>query len=185
MNTLITKKRLSVKTQTIATIGAVTAAVAFPQLLHALGQFAGLGSSLGETLLPMHLPIILVGLIAGPYAGAVSGILAPLISFGLSGMPGIVMLPFIVIELAVYGLIAGLLRTKKMPALLKIFITQIGGRAVRGVAILFSIYAFSNSGIAPAVIWTSIIAGLPGLLLQWSLLPLLLFWIENRGAHES
>jgi hypothetical protein len=36
-----------------------------------------------------------------------------------------------------------------------------------------------------AVIWNSVMSGLPGILLQWSLIPLILFWIENRkNSHE-
>lgn len=185
MNTQsITKKQLSIKTQSIATIGAVAAAVVLPQLFHTTGQVAGLGTSLGEAFLPMHLPIILVGLLAGPYAGLAAGILAPLVSFGLTGMPGVMMLPFIVIELAMYGLFAGLLRSKNLPTLAKVLLVQLSGRAVRAGAILLSVYGFANSGLSAAVIWSSIVAGLPGLILQWSLLPLLLFWVENRGRNE-
>ena len=92
----------------------------------------------------MHLPIILVGLLAGPYAGLVSGALGPLCSFALSDMPGLVMLPFMMIELAVY--------------------------------------AFGNESIRIASIWNSVVTGLPGLLLQRSLLPLIVFWVSASPA---
>lgn len=104
------KPRLSLKVQVIATIAAIAGAVILPQFFHLLGAISGLGSALGETFLPMHLPIILVGLLAGPYAGAISGLFGPLLSFALSGMPGAYMLPFMMIELCVYGLVSGLLR---------------------------------------------------------------------------
>lgn len=51
-------------------------------------------------------------------------------------MPGIVMLPFIMIKLCGYGLAAGLLRNAKIPTFGKVVIAQIAGRAVRTVAIL-------------------------------------------------
>lgn len=185
MNTQLTiKSRLSIKIQVLATFCAVAAAVVLPQIFHTIGQVAGLSASLGEAFLPMHLPVILVGLLAGPYAGLATGILAPLVSFGLSGMPSSVMLPFIVIELAMYGLIAGSLRSINIPVLAKVLLIQIGGRAVRTIAILMSIQLFANTTISAAVIWTSILAGLPGLILQWSLIPLLLFWLEKRGSHD-
>lgn len=175
----IGKPRLSVKVQILATIAAIVAAVAVPQVFHALGAISGLGTALGETFLPMHLPIILVGLLAGPYAGAISGLLGPLASFALSGMPGAVMLPFMMIELCAYGLFAGFLRNAKMPTIAKVLITQVAGRAVRAAAILISVYAFGKEGIGVAVIWMSIGAGIFGLVLQWALLPLIVYRVEN------
>ncbi len=179
------KTRLSVKVQTIATIAAIVGAVAVPQLFHALGAVSGLGTSLGETFLPMHLPIILVGLLAGPYAGAAAGLLGPLASFAVSGMPGAVMLPFMMIELCAYGLFAGLLRNVKMPTLAKVLAVQIGGRAVRAAAILISVYGFGNESVRVATIWTSIGTGLFGLVLQWALIPLAVYRIENIKKHEN
>lgn len=180
-----TKSGLSVKAQTLATIAAIVGAVAVPQIFHVLGRVSGLGTALGETFLPMHLPIILVGLLAGPYAGAIAGLLGPLASFALAGMPGIVMLPFMMIELCVYGLFAGLLRNVKMPTIAKIVITQIAGRAVRAAAILIAVYALGNESVRVASIWTSIGTGIFGLVLQWSLLPLIVYRVENLKKYEE
>lgn len=175
----VEKPHLSVKVQTIATILAIAGAVAVPQLFHLLGAVSGLGTALGETFLPMHLPIILVGLLAGPYAGAISGLLGPLMSFALSGMPSAAMLPFMMIELCVYGLSAGLLRNVKIPTIGKVLTVQVAGRAVRAAAILIAVYAFSNDSIKVAAIWNSISAGIFGLVLQWTLLPLIIYRVEN------
>ena len=185
MSTLVrTTPKVSVKVQTLATVGALAAAVALPQVFHAVGAVSGLGTALGETFLPMHLPILLVGLTAGPAAGAISGVLAPLVSFALSGMPTAAMLPFMMIELLCYGLFAGLMRTARIPSLGKVVLAQIGGRAVRAAAILIAFYGLGSTAIPVAIIWRSIATGLPGLLLQWVLLPLLLYWIENR-SHKA
>ncbi len=175
----IERPRLSVKVQTIATLAAIVGAVAVPQVFHLLGAASGLGTSLGEAFLPMHLPIILVGLLAGPYAGAIAGLLGPLASFALSGMPGIVMLPFMMIELCGYGLAAGLLRNTKLPTFGKVVIAQIAGRAVRAVAILAAVYLLGNESVRVASIWTSIATGLFGIALQWVLLPLIVYRVEN------
>ena len=177
--------RLSVKVQTIATILAIAGAVAVPQLFHLLGAVSGLGTALGETFLPMHLPIILVGLLAGPYAGAISGLLGPLMSFALSGMPGAVMLPFMMIELCVYGLSAGLLRNVKIPTIGKVLAVQVAGRVIRAAAILIAVYAFGNDSIKVAAIWNSISAGIFGLVLQWALLPLIIFRVENIKNNKT
>lgn len=179
------KPRLSIKTQTIFTALAIVFAVALPQIFHIVGAASGLGTSLGETLLPMHLPIILVGLLAGPYAGLISGIFAPLLSFSLTGMPSALMLPFMMIELGVYGLSAGLLRNAKMPSIGKVVVSQLAGRAVRAAAIVFAIYLLGNNMLNVAVIWKSVVTGLPGLLLQWSLLPLIAYYVDNRRKNEQ
>lgn len=179
------KSRVSVKVQTIAALAAIVGAVAVPQIFHVLGAASGLGTSLGETFLPMHLPIILAGLLAGPYAGAVAGLLGPLASFGLTAMPGAVMLPFMMIELCAYGLFAGLLRNVKLPTIAKILAVQVAGRAVRAAAILISVFAFGNEAVNVAVIWKSIGTGLFGLALQWALIPLIIYRVENLKKREK
>lgn len=181
----LAKKKISVKMQLLATATSIVGAVALPQILHLLGIVSGLGSSLGEAFLPMHLPIILVGLLAGPYAGAVSGFIAPLLSFALSGMPSAVLLPFMILELSMYGLLAGLLNNNKMPVFGKLFITQIAGRAVRAVAILIAFYAFESTALPVSIIWTSVLKGTPGIVLQWCLVPLFMFWVNNRSKNEE
>lgn len=178
-------QKLSVKVQTIAALSAIVSAVALPQVFHGLGAVSGLGTLLGEAFLPMHLPIILVGLLAGPYAGAISGIMAPLISFMLSGMPRAAMLPFMMIELCAYGFFAGLFKNVKLPSLAKVVTVQTAGRVVRAAAILLAVYGFGSTAVPVAVIWKSILTGLPGIVLQWCLLPLTVFWVENRSKNEQ
>ena len=84
--------KLSLSTKAAATVLAIVAAVALPQLFHVIGAVSGQGTMLGVAFLPMHLPIIFVGLIAGPAVGAIAGAAAPLASFLLSGMPMLAML---------------------------------------------------------------------------------------------
>lgn len=180
---VLEKRRISVKTQVLASAAAIVGAAVIPQLFHALGAVSGLGMSLGEIFLPMHLPIIIVGLLAGPYAGAASGLIGPLASFAVSGMPGISMLPFMMIELCIYGLVSGLLRGSKMPVIAKVLAAQLAGRAVRAAAVLIAVYGF-GSGIASASIWTSVSKGLFGLVLQWTFIPLIIYRIENAEKNE-
>lgn len=181
MTNTYAKPKLSVKTQTLATIGAIVAAVILPQLFHLMGAVSGLGTALGETFLPMHLPIILAGLLAGPYVGAIAGVLSPLISFALTGMPTVAMLPFMMIELCVYGLSAGLLRSVNLPNIVKVLIAQVAGRGVRAIAILIAVYAFGNTAVPVAVIWNSIVAGIFGIVLQWALIPLIVYRAEHKA----
>ncbi len=180
----LTKSKLSLRKQTLAAVLAVIAAVALPQLLHFMGRISGLGTALGEMFLPMHFPVLLVGLIAGPYAGAAAGILSPLISAGLTGMPGTAMLPFMMLELCAYGLFSGLLRNTKLPCIAKVIIAQIAGRAVRAAAILISVYAIGNSAVPAAVIWKSIAVGIFGLAIQWIMIPLIMYRLNNEKMSE-
>lgn len=146
---------------------------------------SGLGNALGETFLPMHLPIILVGLLAGHYAGAIAGLLGPLASFALSGMPSAAMLPFMMLELCGYGLSSGLLRNVNMPTIAKVVISQVAGRLIRAAAIIIAIYAFSYANLNVAIIWNSIVKGIFGLVLQWSLIPLIVCRVENLKKNEK
>lgn len=177
--------KLSVGMQSIATVGAVIAAVLLPQALHLLGKATGTASALGEVFLPMHLPVLLVGILAGAYAGAATGLLAPIISYLLTGMPGAVLLPFMTIELAVYGLTIGLLRNVRMFTVFKVLLAQIAGRAVRALAIVLAVYVFETSTIAPAIIWTSIRTGIAGILIQLVLIPIVVYFVRKAEDHEQ
>ncbi len=180
-NTVVNKK-ISIKTQTLAAILAIASAVVFPQFFHVLGRISGVENALGELFLPMHFPIILAGLLAGPYVGAISGMLSPVISFYLTGMPNAVLLPFMIVELCVYGLTAGFLRDYKIPATVKVLITQILGRLIRGIVILLAVYVFSSSKINPAIILTSIPKGVFGIVLQLAVIPLITYRVKNNNV---
>jgi len=182
MTTVITHQKISVKAQVIGALIALVSAIALPQLIHVVGAVSGMGTSLGEILLPMHLPIILMGLLVGPYAAGTAGLLSPLVSFALTGMPTSVMLPFMMIELCVYGICAGLLRNVKLPVIAKVLIAQITGRAIRAAAIAVGFYAFGTA-VQPAVILTGITAGLFGIILQLIIIPLAVYRLKEAD-HE-
>lgn len=176
--------RLSFKAQTLALVAALVSAVALPQLFHVIGAVSDLGTTVGASFLPMHLPIMIVGFVAGPYAGLVAGALAPLVSFALSGMPTIAMLPLMIAEISAYGLFAGLIRNVKLPSFAKLLSVQLLGRAARALATVAVVLFVSETPITLSSIYTSIIAGLPGILIQWAILPLLIYFVKNRFGEE-
>jgi len=180
----IAKANLSVKVQTMATIVAIVSAVALPQIMHLIGRATGMGNAFGELLLPMHLPILLVGLLAGPFAGAVSGLLGPLCSFALSGMPAVAVLPFMMIELCSYGVVAGLLRKSSVPTVVKVFAAQVAGRVCRAVAVAVAFYVLGATEIAVASVWTGTVKGVTGIAIQLILLPIIVMAVEKMSAHE-
>lgn len=178
------KKRLgTVSGKLLLTAGAITGAVLLPQLVHLIGAASGVGSALGELLLPMHFFVILAGFLAGPAVGVAVGFFAPLISHWLSGMPLLHVLPFMMIELIGYGLVAGLLSKAKCNSFFKLLAVQLGGRLLRASAVLLAVYVFDLQTVAVASIWNTVRVGLLGILLQWCILPLLLYWWN--GAERS
>lgn len=179
------KSCLSIKVQTLSALFAIISAVVLPQIFHILGTISGLGTIPGDVFLPMHLPIILVGLLAGPYAGAISGLLAPVVSFSLSGMPNIIILPFMVIELFAYGLTSGILRNIKIPTILKVFISQICGRVAFLLSILTSVYISGNNSISINAILNSLRSGIFGIVIQLILFPLIIYRIENFKKSKN
>lgn len=180
MTNSIALNKTTVKTKTLLTVAAVISAVLLPQIFHIAGMTSGLGAAPGAAFLPMQLPVLLAGLLAGPLVGLIAGILSPLVSFTISGMPSAVMLPNIIAELAGYGFMAGLLWHVKMPVFGKLLIAQIAGHVTKALVILLSVYAMKNQSVPTSLIWTSVTAGLPGILLQWALIPLILFRVQNR-----
>ena len=173
------QKRKTVGARLLAVLVTLVAAVLLPQICHLLGRAAGVGSTLGELLLPMHLPILLAGALAGPFVGGVAGVMAPLVSFALTGMPAATLLPFMVIELGVYGLCAGALSGTRLPSVVQLLVAQLAGRALRAVAILLAVYAFSYTAVPVAIIWNSVRVGLIGIALQWLIVPLAVHRVKN------
>ncbi len=178
--TAIAVRGMKLSYQMIAAALAIVAAVALPQIFHFIGAISGSGTVPGSVFSPMHLPVILVGLLAGPLAGGLAGLFSPVVSHFISGMPGAMMVPLMMAELAGYGVIAGLLCNVKLPCILKVLIAQIGGRLVYAVAILVAVNVFGKTNFSVSSIIPSVIAGLPGLMLQWAFIPLIVYRVNGR-----
>ena len=185
MTRVLSNIRNTVKGKILLILAAIVGSVALPQIVHLIGTFSGTGTALGELLLPMHFFVLLAGFLAGPTAGAVTGFAAPLISTLLSGMPRVNVLPFMMIELLGYGLIAGLLSKVRMNNLFKLLITQIGGRLLRAGAVVFSVYVLQSSAMPVASISNMITSGLLGILLQICILPLLLYRLKDLEKTDE
>ena len=179
MENTLTRKKQIITAKALTTVIGITLSVAIPQLFHVIGIVSGTGSLPGSAFLPMHLGVFFTTLLAGPAVGAVTGAVSPLMSFALTGMPSAALLPFMMIELTAYGLVCGLLKNKKMPVILKVLTAQILGRAIRAAAILIAFYGFKSTVVSPTIILSSIASGLPGLILQWTLLPLLIYRVKG------
>ncbi len=130
---MITAKTIKLtKIKEIISIGVFVAmAVYAPMVFHFFG-----GINAGREFLPMHFFVLVAGLSLGWRAGLITGLASPLISYLLTGMPVIDILPFIIVELAAYGTIAGLLRGK-YNLLVSLFGAMVAGRLLVGAAMYF------------------------------------------------
>ncbi|MDL2301701.1 ECF transporter S component [Lachnospiraceae bacterium OttesenSCG-928-D06] len=168
--------KMSYVKKSIITAACIALCVLLPMAFHAI-------PNAGNILGPMHIPVLLCGLICGWPFGLLCGIAGPLISSLLTGMPVIAYLPSMMIELAVYGLVAGLLmqlvRTKHIyvDLYLSLIAALLCGRIIAGVtkALIFSSGSYSMS----AWITSYFITCLPGLLLQLAFIPTIVFALEK------
>lgn len=163
----------------------VSLAIATPWVFH---QFY----LAGPIFIPMHIFVLLAGLLFGWRAGLGVGLLSPLVSYGLSGMPVLTILPQIVVEVSFYGLVAGILCDRFR---LRVIWSLIGAMIAGRLALLFtvsilwfggtiysplSLYAGRAAEANPlAVTWSVISLGWPGIVIQLIFIPLILKLLER------
>ena len=182
MLALVLEKK-SVKLKLLTAMLAVVASVALPQIFHGIGIISSTGPLAGKIFLPMHIPVIISGFLAGPIVGLAAAILSPIISFAISGMPAINILGFVMMELAGYGITAGMLKKANMPVFIKLLVVQIVGRLLRTLALVSAVYIFGFKAIIVTEILNMVTVGLFGIVLQWALIPLFLYRIKGFEKH--
>lgn len=152
--------------------------VVLPQAFHAV-----LGA--GQIYLPMHIPVLLCGLICGWQYGLLCGLAGPALSSLFTGMPPVGFLPSMMIELAIYGLMTGILmdliRTGR--TIVDLYLSLIGamlvGRIVSGI-LRATIFSGGSYSIAA---WTTsyFVTGAPGILIQLAIIPALVLALMKAG----
>lgn len=156
----------------------VAAGVLLPQVFHMAG-----GPGLGGAFLPMHIPIFVAGMLLGDFYGLSVGLLTPVLSFLLTGMPPFARLPFMVVELAVYGWISGLASRRRLPVLAALVVAQIAGRAAYGGALFIGVGLFGVTVSPIAAATAALVSGLPGIALQLIAVPPLVLFIRKKVTH--
>lgn len=147
----------------------------------------------GAIVLPMHIPVLLAGLIAGPLFGLITGLAGPLLSHVFTGMPPSGIVQSMMIELGVYGLVAGLLinfvRTKSasLDLYISLVVAMLVGRLVAGFA--QAIFFFGGTyidgvwvGDYSIGIWMTsfFITSLPGIIIQLAFIPSVVMALERE-----
>jgi len=154
----------------------LAAGVLFPLVFHQFGIA-------GRIFLPMHIPVFLAGLVLGPWAGLLVGALSPGLSSLLTGMPiaayAIPMTP----ELAIYGLISGLLYKGTRRSLWAALIgAMIAGRVVWCFTAVLIAPLLGFAGRSWSVAVLALAVGWPGLVLQLIFLPPVIMKVRRALA---
>lgn len=158
----------------------VAIAVVLPIFFHMAG--------LGSTFLPMHIPVLIAGFIVGPVYGLVVGAVSPLLSGLITGMPPFAP-PYAVVmafELGAYGCLAGLFYQKlKMNEWFSLILSMVGGRIVYGVVAYIFMVGFGFMKFNPLAYATvGVISAWPGMLIQFAIIPTLIYALRNGNLIE-
>ncbi len=148
-------------------------AIVFPLLFHALG--------LGSAFLPMFFPILVAGYVVEVSVAVCVGVTAPLLSAFLTGMPPFFPpIAFIMMaEGAVLGGLPALLNQKKrMKIFPSLLLTLLGERFV----LLLSVMLVAKWLSLPQGVlgFSSLLHGVPGILLILVLIPPLVKGLKNK-----
>ncbi len=147
----------------------------------------------GPTFLPMHIFVLTAGLVFGWRAGLIVGSLTPLASYVVSGMPGVAVLPQIIIELSVYGMVAGLLQEKfNLRISWALLGAMIAGRLAMLLAVL-AIYVIIGRVFSPLgpeaspflAAWAVVKLGWPGIVIQLASIPLIVWMVGRLVTRTS
>ncbi|MEW8973042.1 MAG: ECF transporter S component [Tissierellaceae bacterium] len=135
----------------------------------------------GKIFLPMHIPVLLGGFLLPPLFAMIVGIVTPIFSGLITGMPelfpmGVIML----FELGIYGLVASILYRKfRIPVIISLIVSMIIGRIVAGI-VVFLLIVSSTVDMDPIIfVKSGIITGLPGIIIQLILIPILMYGINR------
>lgn len=173
--------------KSVISIVMISLSVAIPQIVHLIA-----GSIGGVKWLPMYMPVILTGCLLGSFWGMGVGLVSPVISylFTLSNpMPALIRLPYMMVELMVFGLISGLFSKKitknawvAFPAVL---LSQVIGRSVF-ICVVAMFQGVSSLSVSMA--WTQINTGLIGMFLQAIVIPFIVILINyfiNKKENKN
>ena len=165
MEKTLQKTLIKLSKETLFILLTVASAVVLPQIFHVVGAWCGVGGQLGQIFLPMYLPVLIIAFYRGIVPGAVTGLLAPLVSFALTGMPQTTVLPYITVELVAMGVLAGIFSKVKLPAILRVFLAQAGAKIVRLMVFAVALY-LSKGGVLASTLFAGILMSIPGVVIQ-------------------
>jgi len=149
--------------------------IALPRIFHMLA-----GAGAGATFLPMHICVLIAALTFGAISSTIVAGSSVIFSYLLTGMPSLARLPYMLIELVIYGILLSVFN-KKFNSYISLVMTVVLGRILYA-GVLFSavnILGLSSYGIS---VMESVRIGIPGIILQLLFVPVLVK-IMNKGMN--
>lgn len=149
--------------------------IIFPQVFHLFG-------GTGPIFLPMHIPVLLAGFFLGGSSGALVGFITVLLSAAITGMPPVPILYFMLVEVTIYGLIAGIAYKKlKLNLYASLILAMVVGRLASALTV-FILQPLLGLKLSPLpYLIGSVVDGLPGIVIQLIFIPIIIFSIERAG----
>lgn len=145
---------------------------------------------IGNMLLPMHIPVLLCGFICGWQYGLAVGLVTPLLRSALFGMPPLMpTAAAMAVELAVYGVMTGILYEKLPKKTLYIYVSLLGamiaGRAAWGI-VGIPLYGIAGSGFTAQIFMAgALFNAIPGIILQIVLIPVIIIALKKAGVMNE
>ena len=146
--------------------------IAIPRIFHIL-----VGSSAGVTFLPMHFMVLISAIVFGITSSCIVAGSSVIFSYLLTGMPALARMPYMLIELIIYGILLGLFN-KKFNSYISLIATMILGRILYAGVLFASVNLFGLNGYGISVM-QSIKSGIPGIILQLALVPVLAMIVKK------
>lgn len=148
--------------------------------------------TIGNMLCPMHIPVLLCGFLCGWQWGLAVGLIAPILRSFIFGMPPLYPNALgMMFELAVYGLVAGLMYQKLAKKPVNVYITLIAamicGRIVWGIA-RFAMFGLVGTEFSfKAFISGAVLTAWPGIILHILIIPPIVIAVEKalKGKELS
>ena len=167
----------------------IVLAALFLALAFVLPMITGHVPQIGNMLCPMHFPVLLAGFVLGGPWGLALGFLAPLLRSVLFGMPPLYPIAIsMAFELAVYGLVSGVLWRKgkhTVPMMYASLVTaMVAGRLVWG-AVRFVLAGLTGSSFPfSAFLSGALLTAVPGIAAQLVLIPLILVALQKAKVID-
>lgn len=140
--------------------------------------------TIGNMLLPMHIPVLLCGYICGWKWGMLVGFVTPLLRSVMFSMPALMPnAAAMAFELAVYGMMTGILYRMLPDSNFSVYLSLIGamiaGRLVWGL-VSIPIYGVAGKAFSvPVFLAGAFLNAIPGIILQLVLIPAVIISLKR------
>lgn len=125
----------------------------------------------------MHLMVLIAALTFGIMSSSIVAGSSVIFSYLLTGMPTIERMPYMLIELLIYGILLGLFN-KKFNSYISLIATMILGRLLYAGVLYASVNLLGFNGYGISVM-QSVVSGIPGIIIQIALVPVLAMVVKK------